>query len=44
LGEGGFGKVVLVRKKAPDGSGQHFAMKVMKKSHINNGGNMSYTV
>jgi serine/threonine protein kinase len=44
LGEGGFGKVVLVRKKAPDGTGLHFAMKVVKKSHINNCGNMSYTV
>jgi novel protein kinase C epsilon type len=34
LGEGGFGKVILVKKKVSDGSDQHFALKVMKKAHI----------
>ena len=34
LGEGGFGKVILAKKKSPDGYDQRFAIKVMKKSHI----------
>jgi len=34
LGEGGFGKVNLVKKKASGRADQHFAVKVMKKSHI----------
>jgi novel protein kinase C epsilon type len=32
LGEGSFGKVILVKKKAPDESDQRFAIKAMKKS------------
>jgi len=34
LGEGSYGKVILVRKKPSYGSNQHFAMKVLEKSDI----------
>jgi len=34
LGEGGFGKAILVKKKPSEGSDQRFAIKVLKKSHI----------
>jgi len=34
LGEGGFGKVLLVKKKGSDESDQRFAVKVLKKSHF----------
>jgi hypothetical protein len=36
--------VVLVKKKASDGSDQRFAIKVMKKSHIINCSSVSYTI
>jgi serine/threonine protein kinase len=32
LGEGGFGKVILMKKKESDRTDQCFAVKVMKKS------------
>jgi hypothetical protein len=44
LGERGFGKVVLAKMKASDGSDQRFAIKVMKKSHIISCCNVSSTV
>jgi serine/threonine protein kinase len=34
LGEGGIGKVVLAKKKSPDGSDQLCDIKVLKKVHI----------
>jgi novel protein kinase C epsilon type len=34
LGEGGFGKVILAKKKSSDGSDQRFAIKVLKKSNL----------
>jgi hypothetical protein len=43
LGEG-FGKVILVKKKASDGSDQHSAINVMKKSHIVSSCSVTYTV
>ena len=47
LGEGGFGKVLLVRKK--DAGGQHvpgglYAMKVLKKSFIVETGNVTRSI
>ena len=44
MGEGGFGKVILVKKKASDGTDQRFAMKVMKKSHVVSCCSVTYTV
>ena len=44
LGEGSFGRVVLVKKKGSDGSEQRFAMKAIKKSHIISCCSASYTV
>jgi len=44
LGEGGFGKVILVKKKASDGTNQRFAIKVLKKSHIISCCSVTYTV
>jgi hypothetical protein len=43
LGEGGFDKVVLAQKGALDGSGQLFAIKMLKKVHIINCCNVSFT-
>jgi hypothetical protein len=43
LGEG-FRKVILVKKKASDGSDQHSAFNVMKKSHIVSSCSVTYTV
>jgi len=36
--------VILVKKKASDGTDQRFAMKVMKKSHIVSCCSVTYTV
>ena len=36
LGQGGFGKVILVKRKTADECDRHFAVKVVKKSHITN--------
>jgi hypothetical protein len=44
LGEGGFGKVILAKKKASEKSDERFAVKVMKKSHIINCCSVTYTV
>jgi len=44
LGEGGFGKVILVKKKPSDGCDQRFAIMVLKKSHIMSFGCVTYTV
>ena len=44
LGEGGFGKVILVKKKPSDGSVQHFAITVLKKSHNISCCSVTYTV
>ena len=44
LGEGGFRKVILVKKKPSDGCDQRFAIKVLKKSHIMSFGSVTYTV
>jgi len=44
LGEGRFGKVILVKKKPSDGLDQHFAIKGLKKSHIISCCSVTYTV
>jgi serine/threonine protein kinase len=44
VGEGGFGKVLLVKKKASEGSDQRFAMKVLKKSNIISCCSVAYTI
>jgi serine/threonine protein kinase len=44
LGEGKFGKVILVKKKASNEYDQRFAMKALKKSHIINCCSVTYTV
>jgi novel protein kinase C epsilon type len=44
LGEGGFGKVLLVKKKALEAPEQRFAMKVLKKSHIISCCSVAYTI
>jgi len=36
--------VILVKKKASDGTDQRFAMKVMKKSHVFSCCSVTYTV
>jgi novel protein kinase C epsilon type len=44
LGEGGFGKVILVKKKASGAADYCFAVKVMKKSHIISCCSVTYTI
>jgi len=44
LGEGGFGKVILAKKRDVDGPHQHFAIKVLKKANIIDECNVSSTV
>ena len=44
LGEGGFGKVILAKKKSSDGREQRFAIKVLKKSHIVSCCSVTYVV
>jgi novel protein kinase C epsilon type len=44
LGEGGFGKVILAKKKESDGSDQRFAIKVLKKCSIVSCSSVSSTV
>ena len=44
LGEGRFGRVLLVKKKGSDGSEQCFAKKAIKNSHIISCCSASYTV
>jgi serine/threonine protein kinase len=44
LGEGGFGKVLLAKKAALDGSEQLVAIKMLKKAHIINCCNVSSTI
>jgi len=44
LGEGGFGKVILVKKKSSDGTDERFAMKILKKSCIISCCSVTYTV
>jgi hypothetical protein len=44
LVEGGFAKVILVKKKTSDGCDQHFALKAMKKSHIISCSSVSYSI
>jgi serine/threonine protein kinase len=44
LGEGGFGKVVLAKEEGLDGSDQLFAIEMLKKAHIINRCNVSFTI
>ena len=44
LGEGGFGKVLLAKKKRSDGCDQHFAIKALKKANIMSLGSVKYVV
>jgi novel protein kinase C epsilon type len=44
LGEEGFGKVVLAKKKASDGSDKSFAIKLLKKSFVISRSCVSFTI
>ena len=44
LGQGGFGKVILVKRKTADECDRHFAVKVVKKSHITNCRSVAYAI
>jgi novel protein kinase C epsilon type len=44
LGKGGFGKVVLARRKAPDGHDQLVAIKALRKANIISCCNVSFTI
>ena len=44
LGEGGFGKVILVKRKTADECDQHFAVKVVKKSDVIDSCSVAYAI
>jgi novel protein kinase C epsilon type len=44
LGEGGFGKVLLAKKKSADGSEKSFAVKIVKKSFVVSHSCVSFTI
>jgi len=44
LGQGGFGKVILVKRKTADECDRHFAVKVVKKSDVINSSSVAYAI
>jgi novel protein kinase C epsilon type len=42
LGEGGFGKVLLAKKKSLDGARELYALKMLKKTHVVSDSNVSF--